>query len=98
MRLLGALGEGDDLAVDAHLGQDHPEELALGQPLGEVGDDQLDAHGPAAPAQHGEGLRERPGVDDDAPAPLRVEPARAGTPAPGTDVTDHPIDPVEELA
>ncbi|OLT12609.1 hypothetical protein BJF77_06020 [Kocuria sp. CNJ-770] len=66
--LLRALRQVGDVPVDADLGQDHAEELALGQALGEVGDDQVDAHGPAAPAQHGEGLRQGAGVHGDAAA------------------------------
>ncbi len=51
-----------DGAGRARVGQQEPEEVALGQPAGQVGHHQLDAqrHGPGA--QHLDGLRQRVGV------------------------------------
>ena len=44
-----------------------PETLAVGQPLGEVGDDDLDAHRLGASADHLDRLRQRVGVDHEGP-------------------------------
>ena len=57
------------------VGQQQPEQLAVGQPVVEVGDDQLDAQRLGAGAQHLERLRQRVRVDDE-PGGLRAFPAR----------------------
>ena len=53
----------------------HAAQLAVGQPVGEVGDDDLDAHRLGAGADHVDGLRQRVGVDHERAGRLAVRPA-----------------------
>ena len=72
MRRLDDRTRVEDAAGGAGVLHQHAGQLAVGQPVGEVGDDDVDAHGLGAGADHVDGLRERVGVDDERAGGLAV--------------------------
>ena len=78
MRLLDHRARVEDPAGGAGVLHQHPAELTLGQPVGEVGDHHLDAHRVGTGAHHLDGLRQRVGVDHERAVRLRVGPADQG--------------------